>query len=360
MGIEVLPPAVNRSVWPFSVDQGRIRMGLGAVKGIGEGAVEAILEARQRVGRFRTLVHLASEVDLRSVNAKVFEALVKSGAVDEFGESRAAMASALEKTLDYAQARRQEREAGQGALFGGSDTQESAFQVAGRDAREWPEVDRLAYEKEALGFYLSGNPLHEHQDQLVRLGVATTADLREGLVDGVVTVGGIVTRVKRVKIKSGANAGRMMGRFVLEDLQGAIPAALFAEAMQRFGSFLDDGALVIVKGSVRGGGSDMELSVDEVEPLSQATQKLISRVELRVERPLAKRDVLRLRDALVEHQGDIPVRLRLEIPGFSVQVDLEQRFRVRMAPLLAGAIEEILGPGTFHRSFDPVGPEVAA
>jgi DNA polymerase-3 subunit alpha len=358
MGIAVLPPDVNRSSWPFSVEDGAIRMGLGAVKGIGEGAVEAILAARADRGRFRSLLHLAESVDTRTVNAKVFEALVKSGAMDAFSDSRASLAASLERALDYAQARRQEREAGQSALFGApgggdGDSPGLSFQPP-RDVREWPEADRLAYEKETLGFYLSGNPLHEHSDRLVRLGVATTADVREGLVDGAVTLGGIVTRVKRVKIKSGANAGRMMGRFVLEDLQGAIPAALFAEAMQRYGGFLDDGALVVVKGSLRGGGSELELNVDEVEPLSKATQKLISAVELRVDKPLPTRDVLRLRDALVENQGDVPVRLRLEIPGFTVHVDLEGRFRVRLTEPLTRAVESILGPGTVVHDFEPV------
>jgi DNA polymerase-3 subunit alpha len=351
LGIEVLPPSVNESVWAFSVEAGRIRIGLGAVRGVGEAAAEAILEARQRVGRFRSLPHLAAEVDLKAANRKAFECLVRAGALDCFAAPRAALEAQLDRVLEYAQARRSDEAAGQAGLFGALSSHEP--QVDAR-AREWPEGDRLAFEKEALGFYLSGNPLYEHGETLARLGAATTADIREGLVDGVVTLGGIVTRLRRTKIKSGANTGKMMARFVIEDLHGALPAALFAEAMQRCGGALEDGAVVLLKGTLRGRESETELSVDDVTPLADAARRLVWSIELRLPPGLGTREVLRLRDALVENAGELPVTLTIEVPGFDVRFAAPERFRVRLAPDLAGILETILGPGSIVEHFGPV------
>jgi DNA polymerase-3 subunit alpha len=118
MGIPILPPDINESGYQFTVVGDAIRFGLGAVKGVGEGAIESVLAARRHVGRFRSIPHLASEVDLRTVNRKVFESLIKAGAFDGLGGHRAALEQSLDGALEYAQRRRREREEGQGSLFG--------------------------------------------------------------------------------------------------------------------------------------------------------------------------------------------------------------------------------------------------
>ncbi|MGE5233556.1 MAG: DNA polymerase III subunit alpha [Acidobacteriota bacterium] len=348
MGIPVLPPDVNESDWAFTVVGDRIRFGLGAVKGIGEGAVEAILAARRRVGHFASLAHLASEVDLKQVNAKVFESLIKSGAADSWGYPRAALLAAMERILDHAQARRRDREEGQSALF-------SAAAAPGPEpdpaTAEWPLGERLRLEKEALGFYLTGNPLSEHEEHLQQLITVTTADLKEGLVEGAVTLGGIVSRLRRVKIKSGVNAGRLMTRFVLDDTQGSLPVALFAEQTSRFGNLLEEEALVLVKGTVRSRGAEMELAAEEIVPLEQAKGRLVTALELSLGADLAVSDMLRLRDLLVEHQGDVPVRFAVRLDDVAVEIAAEERFRVRLGEALTRSIEAILGPGSVRRCY---------
>lgn len=343
MGIAVAPPDINTSGWGFVPDGGRIVFGLGAVKGVGESAVESILEARRCVGRFRSLTQLATEVDLKLVHHKVFECLVRAGACDALGPSRAGLAAHLDAALAFAQRRRAEREDGQDNMFAALADLEPRL-----DSRvpEWSEAERLGYEKETLGLYLSGNPLHEHQTSLDRLGTATTADVREGLVEGGVTIGGIVTRLRRLKIKSGANTGRLMGRFVLEDLHGSVPAALFADAMQRCAAAVEDGAAVLVKGTLRGRGAEAELAVEEVTPLEQVAHGLISTVELRLRPDLTAGELLRLRDTLVENSGEVPVTLRVEISGFDVSIRPQERFRVQWAPGLLSALEGLLGRGS--------------
>src|SRR5437764_291717 len=169
MGIEVLPPDVNESNMFFTVVGPNIRFGLGAVKGVGESAIESILEARRRFGRFTSLLQFCEEVDLRACNKKVLEALVKSGSFDFMGETRKALFEQLESSADSAQREKDARERGQSSLFGGGGQAPSPVRVDSRgrlSSTEWPEEEKLKYEKETLGFYVSGHPLNKYSGEL--------------------------------------------------------------------------------------------------------------------------------------------------------------------------------------------------
>jgi DNA polymerase-3 subunit alpha len=344
MGIAVLAPDVNASRWYFSLEGEAIRFGLGAVKGVGEGAVEGMLAARQRVGRFAGLTHFAGELDGKLVNHKVFEMMIKAGCFDSLGARRRALAEGLDAVLAYAQQRRHEREVGQSILFGGGD-EGSPASAADPEGPEWPEGERLSNEKEALGFYLTGNPLSEHAAQLDQLASHTIGDLKEELPDGQVTLGGVVTRVRPTKIKSGRNEGRMMGRFVLEDLTGSLPAILFADHYEQFGHQLEDEAVVVLKGIVRDRQGELELTVDEIVPLKKAARRLLRSVDVEVDGELAVSRLQSLRDVLVEHAGETPLRVRVRLPGWRVEVAPRETFRVRFGPELVGSVEKLLGAG---------------
>jgi len=348
MGIAVLPPDVNVCEWAFTVEGGAIRFGFGGVKGLGETAAEAILSARRRVGRFRSLAQLASEVDPRSVNLKVFETLVKSGACDAFGAHRAALLSSLERTIDWAQRRRRAAEAGQESLFGGAAVEELAPAIDEATAT-WPEADRLRAEKEALGFFLTGNPLAPFEQRLKALTTHSIRDLREGH-QGDATVGGLVSRVKRAKIKSGPNAGKVMARLILEDLTGSLNVTVFADALRRFDSLLVEDSAVIASGVVRERGGELEMSVEEMTALDRAATRLVTGVRVRLERELPRRTLIRLRDVLADHPGDAPVSFALRLEsGADVEIAAETRFRVEYSPELAAAIEGVVGQGTVER-----------
>ncbi|HEX5759188.1 MAG TPA: DNA polymerase III subunit alpha [Thermoanaerobaculia bacterium] len=352
MGIDVLPPDVNLSHWCFTVDGPAIRFGLGGVKGIGEGAIDAVLEARRRAGRFRSLTHFACEVDLRQVNHKVFEALIKAGCFDTLGLHRGALYAGLDDVLAYAQKCREEKEHGQGTLFGGG----GATAVAGGQALEpspdplappWALREQLRYEKETLGFYLTGNPLSEHEATLRRLATHTTAQLAEAM-DGPVTLGGLVAGVRRVKIKSGPNAGRYMGRFTLEDLEGSLPVTLFANQLQQFGHLLQEEALVLVKGTVRERGregGEVELAVEEIRALAPAAAGPLLAVELVLDPETPPAKLLELKDLLLEHHGEVPVTLELDFGAESVTIAPSGSFKVAYDRGLTAAVETLLGPG---------------
>ena len=160
-----------------------------------------------------------------------------------------------------------------------------------------------------------------------------------------------MTKVRPSKIKSGRNAGRMMGRFVLEDLTGTLPCILFADFFDRFGSLLEDEAVVIVKGFVRERGSDVEMNVDDLVPLKKASRRLLEQVELSLDAALSARELLALRDLLVEHAGAVPLKLRLSLPDRVVSIRPEDSFKVRFDPGFIEAVEDMLGEGALTEHY---------
>ncbi|MEO6196344.1 MAG: DNA polymerase III subunit alpha [Thermoanaerobaculia bacterium] len=350
MGITLLPPDINESAWYFSVVGDQIRYGLGAIKGVGEGAIESVLAARRQTARFRSLAHLATEVDLRGVNRKVFECLIKAGAFDSLGIHRTALWHSLDGLLDYAQRRRREREEGQHSLFGAMvSAGESMEPAPDLSVKPWPERERLRYEKEALGFFLTGNPLSEYQETLERLVSHTTGSLRDGAPEGMVVLGGMVSGFNRVKIKSGANAGRFMGRFVLEDLEGGLPVTLFANKLEQFGHLLTDEAVVLVKGQVRERGSEVEITVEEIVPVKKLAGRSLNGVDLKLNPRLSTSQMLKLRDLLTEHPGDVPVTLEMQLADRrTVRIATPDNLKIHLVPALVSSIEGLLGQGSIR------------
>ncbi|HSJ75821.1 MAG TPA: OB-fold nucleic acid binding domain-containing protein, partial [Gemmatimonadales bacterium] len=359
MGISLLPVDINESHYFFTVPDNQIRVGLGAVKGVGESAIESILDARRRLGRFRSLAQVATEVDLRMANRKVFECLTKAGAFDPFGIHRAALCASLDAVLEFGQKRRKDRDEGQGSLLallgGGTAAGDSAMEPApDRSTPPWPEKERLRFEKEALGFFLTGNPLAEHQAEIERLITHTTADLKEG-VEGSATLGGIVNGFNRVKIKTGMNAGRFMGRFVLEDLTGSIPVTLFANQLQQFGHMIADDAVILVKGQVRERGGEMEMTVEEVSLLDKLGVRPLAGIDVLLKvSAISTNSMLRLRDLLVEHPGEVPVKFQVQLPDRVVHIAAQDNYKIQHSPQLASSIEQMFGQGSVRERYQAV------
>jgi DNA polymerase III subunit alpha len=339
LGIAVLPPDVNESRWQFTVEGTAIRFGLGAIKGVGETAIEAILEARGRVGRFRGLYHLSSEVDTRLINHKVLECLIKAGCFDPLGYRRRALHERLDPVLEAAQRRRREREQGQSSLFAASGEEpEPPFGDA-----EWPSRVQLQNEREALGLYLTGNPLSEFEAVLRRRTSHAASELGE-CGGANVTLGGLLTRLRQNKIKTGPNAGRFMGRFVLADLTGDVPVLLFSDQLERNRRLLVEDTVVLVTGQVRDSGGDLELRAEKIESLEEVTA---SEVEILLELPatISMGQMLELRNLLSERPGPARVLFRVALPEGAVRVAAGEQFRVKLDDDLLNAIAALLGEG---------------
>jgi DNA polymerase-3 subunit alpha len=261
MGIKVLPPDVNESNMFFTVVGPNIRFGLGAVKGVGESAIESVLEARRRVGRFTSLHTFCEEVDLRACNKKVLEALIKSGSFDFLKATRRALFEKLESTADSAQRAKEEKERGQNSLFGmlsggpaPAPVRTAASQAAATAlAAEWPEDELLRYEKETLGFYVSGHPLNRYNEELRLFSNATTETLYQ-FVDETVNIGGIVSQMKKSKIKKGPNEGKLMAKFFLDDQFGSVEVVVFSDLYSKYTRWLENGVAVLLTALVKDTG----------------------------------------------------------------------------------------------------------
>jgi DNA polymerase III subunit alpha len=275
MGIEVMPPDVNESNMYFTVVGPNIRFGLGAVKGVGESAVESVLEARQKHGRFTSLLGFCEEVDLRACNKKVLEALIKSGSFDFLGTSRKALFDQLDTTADSAQRAKEEKERGQNSLFGmfAAAAPKSSSPAAIIKGAEWPEDERLRYEKETLGFYITGHPLNKFNDELRLFSNASTDTLWKH-VDETVHIGGIVSQIKKSKIKKGPNEGKMMAKFFLDDQAGSVEVVVFSDLYQKYMRWLDNGVAVLVTAMVKDTGGQQAGRSASLQSAEQSAQQI--------------------------------------------------------------------------------------
>ena len=269
MGIKILPPDINESNYAFTVVGPNIRFGLGAVKGVGQGAIESILEARRGVGRYKSMLEFCESVDLRACNKKVIEALIKSGSFDSFGTSRRALFESIDPTADSAQRRKEEKERGQSSLFGFGGGEALMPAPRAVNIPEWPEEEKLKHEKETLGFYITGHPLNKYAEELKLFAPGVTTETLHRHVDETVNIGGIISQLKRSKIKKGPNEGKIMAKFVLDDQFGSVDVVVFSDLYAKYAKWLENGVAVLVTASVKDTGG---MSIGRSASLQSAEQ----------------------------------------------------------------------------------------
>ncbi|RMG17598.1 MAG: DNA polymerase III subunit alpha [Deltaproteobacteria bacterium] len=332
MGIEVLPPDINESVREFDVapparpgGQRRIRFGLGAVKGVGESAVEAILEARE-AGPFRGLFDFCERVDLRRVTKKTIEVLIKAGCFDFVGVPRWQLVASIDRAVDRAQKAQRDRAMGQSDLFGGlsggrgdagDETERPELYAApGQTVDPWTERELLTHEKQALGFYVSGHPLDRYVAELERLAtpleqVRDLGNFQE------VRVGGVVTALRERPLRSGS--GRMA--FVtLEDLSGTLEAICFSSVYAECEALLKSDEPLLLTAKTRLEGDDeeqvMRLNIQKVERLADVRAQEASAVTITVAPDaLTAERAEQLRALLGAHPGTCRAYLRVVDEG---------------------------------------------
>jgi DNA polymerase-3 subunit alpha len=349
MGIGILPPDVNVSRFSFTVDGETIRFGLGAIKNLGQKAIEVIVASREQQGSFESLGDFCRRLDLQLVNRRVVESLVKAGAFDSRGRPRAQLMAALDGAFDAGQRHQRERDQGQVSMFdmlggAGPSIEPELVDVS---IPEWDTEERLTYEKEVLGFYLSGHPLRGVWDRAQSLGVVGTAQLGQ-VEDGArVLLCGLVSALREINTKS----GNRMGFATIEDVEGSIEVTVFPELFRQSVAHLKGGSPLLVRGKVEGTPSARKLLADEVRPLPAEREERAAvaplpracRVAVPAEGPA---DPLRALRAICEaHRGTVPLALRLRVDGSEVDVR-SRTLRVRPSPAFVEAVEELLGPGS--------------
>ena len=357
LGVKVLPPDVNESEWAFTVTPAGVRFGLGAIKNVGDGAVESILAARRESGRLTSLNRLCEDVDLRLVNKRVLESLVKAGAFDGLcgddaasgngtGRRRrsAQLLAAVDGAIEHGSRRQRNRDRGQHELFGESEAvQADGTAMRLPDVPPWTEGEQLAFEKEALGLYLSGHPIDRFRKELDRAGVRSIEALDQPAASA--TVAGIVSQRRDLKTKK----GDPMAVVTVEDRGGRLEAVVFPEAFRKYGRLLDVDALVTVDGKLEIDEDTARLIVSEVRPVDAVLSAAGRPLAIRLAAPPADRATLEaLRSVFGRHPGNGRVALEIELRGQSPPLRVRARLnRVRVQPSerLAEDVEKVCGKG---------------
>jgi DNA polymerase-3 subunit alpha len=328
MGVKVMAPDINDSDVDFTPlyketgqgDKGVIRFGLAAVKGVGEKAVEHMIAARNRVERFRSLFHFCENVDSRAVNKQVIEALIKGGAFDRLGGNRHQMMEALERAMEVGAGLQLDKINGQMNFFG-QMTQETDYAEDHKqlpNVPPWPELQMLAYEKQVLGFYVTSNPLSQHAEAINDYSTTNTAQLAQSSGQGngpgngqgngngekLVTLGGMITKIRYNLTKTGRNAGSKMAVFTLEDLQGQIEVVLFPDTLSELAPLLVEDTVVFVKGKADYRRERPNIIASELIPLEKAREKLAKGVRIKLDaKEVTKEMVCQIRSICQYHKG---------------------------------------------------------
>ncbi len=347
MGITILPADVNHSDWSFTPDGQAIRFGLGAVKNLGQSAVEAVGKAREAEGRFRSLHQFCEKVDLGSVNKRMIESLVRAGAMDSLEGSRSQKMAALEGAMEAGQRAGRDRECGQVGLFGELLGAEEAHEVPLPNVPDWTDKEKLAGEKEMLGFWVTGHPLDRYADKISELATHDTSNL-EGLGKGIeVVLCGVLSGITRKRNKE----GKPWAAMTIEDRIGSVEGMVFAASYERLAPQVMEDQAVMVRGLVLPEeNTQPKLSIQDIVLLDNARVDLPSVISIRVW--LGKNGSVDRARALEElfrrKPGDTAVRLRLEAPrDFSVLLDVPAK--VRPDREFRVAVEAICGAECLER-----------
>lgn len=279
-GLDVLPPHVNESNWKFTVvgeGVGQIRFGLGAIRGVGEGAVRSILAAREAEGPFKSMFDLLDRIDLRVCNKRVIEALICAGALDGFAPDggRAQLLAGLDAAFNAAQHAQRERESLQenifGELLGEAGGKSGIAEPPLPHAERWSESERLTREKEVLGFFISGHPLDKFRDEMALFERVTTSNLKQ-FRDQKVEIACVVTECARQVSK---RDGSEWGRITIEDFLGTATVLAFGDTWANYKDVLEKDAAVLIRGSVSGRERDEEdppIFLDGASPLAKVRE----------------------------------------------------------------------------------------
>ena len=346
MGIPVEPPDVNVSDANFTPHGSAIRFGLAAVKNVGHNAIESILKARGE--RFRSIYQFCESVDLRLLNKRVLESLIKAGAMDSLGR-RSQLMAALDKAMERAQKSQRDAESGQHGLFISFSDEPAAAPENDKlpDVPEWDEHQRLAAEKEILGFFITGHPLERYREKLLDFNALDTeaiCAMKSSTGKDEVHTAGIITNVRVLKSKK----GDFYAQGTLEDMAGSVDLLVFPEAYRRLGDKVKLDVPVLVRGGVRvEEGGTPKVTVSDITPLEEAKPKLPRALRIRVPLETATgATVDALYSICVERKGEAKVLFDVERPGDFMVVMEAEGYNVQPDRAFITRVEELCGRGS--------------
>jgi DNA polymerase III subunit alpha len=380
-GIPLLPPDINESSLAFAVTPAGVRFGLTAIKNVGEGAIQSLLDVRKKQRRISSLHALCEGLDLRLANKRVFESLVKAGAFDSMaigntelaGLPSSALRPRLLATIDAAceHGARHQRDSleGQAQLFGACDDSDGQDESSGslravplQNAAPWSETEQLAFEKETLGLYWSGHPVDRYAAELKALGAHSVGELGEVPVNGSrgdqwgpggakpiepnASIGGIVATCRQLKTRKGDR----MAVFTLEDAQGSVEVIAFPETYQRSAALIETGTLVLVRGKLERDDESMRVLASEIVAMDSLCERLAREVAIRVKAPAERSVFEALGEVCSRHRGDRRISFEIELSSnkvpLRVHAAVSAQVRVRPSSTFVAEVERIVGPGS--------------
>jgi DNA polymerase-3 subunit alpha len=341
--IRVLPPDVNESEEDFTVSGDSIRFGLGAVKGVGSKAIEAIQLGRQE-GSFSDLYDFSTRVRGAQVNKRVMESLIKCGALDSFGMTRARLSAGVEEVMRWA-----DRQANGGVnasqlgLFGAGNGQPHDGRPILPAAEEWPDMEKLRNERETLGFFITGHPLDKYTGRLFGVVSLTTDSLKNRAHQEKVKLAGVIHSLKLKNNKKGDR----YATFTFEDKDGVVEVIVWPEAYRKHEATIHSDQPVCLSGTLDVDEDRCQIIADEVAPLESVATQEVQQVHIQVPSDIAtKEDLLALREVLQQHQGNCRAFLHLMRPDYSETViALPQDLSVAPSRAMLVAIERLFGNG---------------
>ncbi len=348
MGIAVEPPDVNVSDAYFTPHGEAIRFGLAAVKNVGHNAIDSIVKARKDAGAFKSVFEFCEKVDLHLLNKRVVESLIKSGAMDAMGR-RAQLMAVIDSAMDQALKAQKDAALGQHGLFGVFQQDEDNHTVDKPlpNLPDWDEHERLAHEKEILGFFITGHPLEKYSEKLLDFHALSTievCELKSSTGKDEILIGGILKGIRVAKSKK----GDLYAQGQLEDMNGSVDVLCFAEPYRRLSEKLKLTVPVLVKGGVRvEEGSNPKLMIGDITPLEEAKPKLPTHLRIKVALETASPATIdELQTLCRERQGAARVLFDLERKGDFVVVMEAEGYNVLPDRAFISRVEELCGRGS--------------
>ncbi len=358
MGIEVLPPDVNESQVVFAPARNGqvIRFGLAAIKGVGEIAVESLLQARKQAGEFESLAEMCERVDIRTVNRKVLEALIKSGACDAFKETRATLFAQIDRTLSRAAGIIQDRQRGQSSMFGMLEEKTAPMPESISKLPEWPQHELLAAEKELLGFYVTGHPLTPYASILEKYTLTDTIKLAQLANRTLTRIGGLVAAVQHGVSKKSNKPYAML---TLEDIEGSIQVLCMNENYDKNRELFQVNKALLVIGEVNNGEDKPKIFPQEIMPLEDAPRKFTRQVHFRLQTAhLQPESMESVQELAAAHRGRCPLFLCFMRPsGEIIFIETHEKYCVAPSMQLQQAANERFGDETYYAKVDQSLPE---
>ena len=311
MGIEILPPDINKSAENFTIDNNKIRFALNKIQGLGSIAINSIILEREKGGEYKNLYDFAKRVDISKVNKKVFENLVKAGAFDSINKNRANLYSLIPEVIEYTNKINKDKTKGMKSLFGDEEFTVSDFQTDKPEVKPWNEKERLAYEKETLGFYITGHPLEQYQDAIKLYCNTTTDTIKERGNNAKVYLIVSIEQFTRAKTKNNKNYAKLL----LNDMYGSVEARVWEDVLNTNEQLITTGKIIYIEATTDIRENSVNLIVNSVSDIDKIENKNIKEIILTIEKEMITQEMIAdLKEILNNNLGKIKFSFKVIFP----------------------------------------------